>query len=743
MSQSNLTSFFRPKRKDTDEGEMSDNVAPTVAAKNHDTDGESEQASCSSNMINPIGKKQKLAQTFSTKWRINRPWLKYVPNEGMYCTYCQKQPHSRSTAWRKTPSVRIRLQNVNEHEETAEHRDSVKAEMAATQSQNVAKLLTNPENISEDGMVQAFKCLYFLCKNNIAHTTNFPKLLELEKLLGIDIKQKISKGNNAKYTSNTAIRDMLQSVSDVIETEILDDIKNSDAYALMFDETTDVSVVEQMVIHGRYINSTGDVSVKYLKVLDALELQSTDMNELDDCFISLNADAVSQKITDYIESNGLPYEKLRGIGTDGAAVMTGRLNGAVKQIIDRQCEKQKDTNDPHKLVALAIGQHCAAHKLNLAAKQAGTNFPVIQKFKRVVKSLHAFYSRSAVRTKGLTAVQNLLKDSLEIESDSKSGSGKVKNPAETRWLALGECATKLKGIVGSVSVSLEREAEERGDAGAAGLVNLMTRFDFLATLCLMCEVLPTINRLSLQFQVSHINFSTVSTSLAATIAILKAKKEVDLTGTISGLEAQGIKIKTKLTIPEEVANFRIKTQAPFIDAIIDNIEARFQNSEFLASFSKIFNPQSYGTSKVQPDEMCSHAAKLCEQFGLPKDTAINEMKDFIFYVQAAGDINLSQSDFLTKLTIKSDSNVYCATFPSLCKLAHIYKVLPPHTSDCERDFSQMKLIKTDIRNRMGEDTLDYLLRINIAGPPIEQFPFGKAVKLWSEKKDRRYKVRLV
>ena len=205
----------------------------------------------------------------------------------MYCTYCQKQPHGRSTAWRKTPSVRIRLQNVKEHEETAEHRDSVKAEMAATQSQNVAKLLTNTENISEDGMVQAFNCLYFLCKNNIAHTTNFPKLLELEKLLGIDIKQKISKGNNAKYTSNTAIRDMLQSVSDVIETEILDNIKDSDAYALMFDETTDVSVVEQMVIHGRYINSSGDVSVKYLKVLDALELQSTDMNELDDCLISL------------------------------------------------------------------------------------------------------------------------------------------------------------------------------------------------------------------------------------------------------------------------------------------------------------------------------------------------------------------------------------------------------------------------------------------------------------------------
>ena len=48
-SQSNIKSFFRPKRKDADEGDtLGDNVAPTLAAKGvyHDTDGESEQATC-------------------------------------------------------------------------------------------------------------------------------------------------------------------------------------------------------------------------------------------------------------------------------------------------------------------------------------------------------------------------------------------------------------------------------------------------------------------------------------------------------------------------------------------------------------------------------------------------------------------------------------------------------------------------------------------------------------------------
>ncbi|ESO96123.1 hypothetical protein LOTGIDRAFT_160110 [Lottia gigantea] len=112
-------------------------------------------------------------------------------------------------------------------------------------SQSIAVQLTKPIDISEVSMAQAFKCLYFLTKNNFAHTTNFPKLLNLEKHLRVDITSKINAG------------EMMMSV----------------------------------------------------------------------------------QVTQYIEDNNLPYSTLRGIGTDGAAVMTGKRNGAVKQIIERQKDK--------------------------------------------------------------------------------------------------------------------------------------------------------------------------------------------------------------------------------------------------------------------------------------------------------------------------------------------------------------------------------------------------------------------
>ena len=57
-----------------------------------------------------------------------------------------------------------------------------------------------------------------------------------------------------------------------------------------------------------------------------------------------------------------------------------------------------------------------------------------------------------------------------------------------------------------------------------------------------------------------------------------------------------------------------------------------------------------------------------------------------------------------------------AAFPNLSKLATIVMVLPVTTATVERAFSTMKLIKTRLRSRMGEDTLEHTMRTCIEGP---------------------------
>ena len=53
---------------------------------------------------------------------------------------------------------------------------------------------------------------------------------------------------------------------------------------------------------------------------------------------------------------------------------------------------------------------------------------------------------------------------------------------------------------------------------------------------------------------------------------------------------------------------------------------------------------------------------------------------------------------------------------SVCILAAILTLLPVTTTTVERTFSSMKLVKTRLRNRMGESTLEHIIRICIEGP---------------------------
>ena len=109
----------------------------------------------------------------------------------------------------------------------------------------------------------------------------------------------------------------------------------------------------------------------------------------------------------------------------------------------------------------------------------------VKKLKKIIRQLYDFYDNSAIRTAGLVAVQKLL-DQPEL---------KVLQPSSTRWLSTGNCVVRRKKILGSI-ISLSRESEERGDATAAGLYEFLSEYQFIATLLLFCDTLPTINHLT-------------------------------------------------------------------------------------------------------------------------------------------------------------------------------------------------------------------------------------------------------
>ncbi|KAK1894428.1 Zinc finger protein 862 [Dissostichus eleginoides] len=244
----------------------------------------------------------------------------YLTQHGMFCRICRQH----KPPVKKGPLKRAFI-------------EVVKHQVSLASGYSVMQAFEPTVIMEHEAVIGGFKCLYWLVKNEMAHHTNYPKLLSLAQLLGCDYFEKLKVDQRNNYQSHRIVDEMLEILAQIVELPILQEIRSSQAISLEVDETTDVSVSRQLDIHVRHLDKDGYVFNHFL-----------DLVTLEDG----KADSVVAAIKSVLQKKELPVDRLYGLGTDGAAVMTGRLNGVAKQL----------TDSFPKLVSVA----CAAHRLALA-----------------------------------------------------------------------------------------------------------------------------------------------------------------------------------------------------------------------------------------------------------------------------------------------------------------------------------------------------------------------------------------
>ena len=180
--------------------------------------------------------------------------------------------------------------------------------------------------------------------------------------------------------------------------------------------------------------------------------------------------------------------------------------------------------------------------------------------------------------------------------------------------------------------------------------------------------------------------------------------------------------------------------------MVENIQNRFEDKSVMAAFD-IFNPAKLPKLPTKPtkEELTTFAhhgqvESLAKQFSTAISDVEESTEEWASYRQYLND-NCSQLKHCEVVSdICSPSSFAASVYPNMSTLAKICRVIPIHTADVERTFSQLKLIKTSIRNRIAEKTLDSLLRFVTESPCIEEFPISDAVTLWAKKKNRRLSV---
>ncbi len=240
------------------------------------------------------------------------------------------------------------------------------------------------------------------------------------------------------------------------------------------------------------------------------------------------------------------------------------------------------------------------------------------------------------------------------------------------------------------------------------------------------------------------SYSIIPRMLGSTISSLQQLKSFDgihltkLPAFLDELSSAGIDISKKPSLGEDY--FKQSVREPYLDRLVSNLEKRFEDKCIMAAFN-IFDPSKVSSNPTPEFNSLSYGNKdvedLAKQYTgiLPEaEECVEEWTSFRQYMTDNCTL-LKHADVIKELC--SSSSALASVYPAMSILANICRVIPIHTAEVERTFSQLKLIKTNIRNRMSEKTLDSLLRIAIEGPEVEHYPVHEAVSLWARQKNRR------
>ena len=148
---------------------------------------------------------------------------------------------------------------------------------------------------------------------------NFVEIVELLASVMPEVERKFrSLPKNAKYTSKVVQNDLLKA-ADVVLKEITEEIKDSEGYAVIADETRDISKVEQLALCLRYVSKNLDVKEHFVG-----------FSELSD----LDPKALADKTVERLQVLSLDVHKCVAQCYDGASVMSGEVSGVQQRLRD-------------------------------------------------------------------------------------------------------------------------------------------------------------------------------------------------------------------------------------------------------------------------------------------------------------------------------------------------------------------------------------------------------------------------
>ncbi|XP_060182480.1 uncharacterized protein LOC132612175 [Lycium barbarum] len=541
---------------------------------------------------------------------------------------------------------------------------------------------------------------------------------------------------NDQMTSPGIQKDIVTSCKIETIKVILDEL-NGDYFALLVDESFDVSRKEQMAIVLRYIDRKGIVMER---LIDIVHVQDT------------SALSLKRAIVNLLAQHSLSLSHIRGQCYDGASNMQGEING-LKMLI------RQESRSAHSI-------HCFAHQLQLTLVAVSKKCIEVGKLVVLVSNIlnvlgSSFKRMDEFRDSQKERIQEALDMGELITGRGLNQELGLSRACDTRWGSHYKSFNNFILMYGSIVNVLEslvhdaRLMDER--AKAMGYLDACRTYEVAFMLHLMSEVLAITNEVNkclqkkeqdlanamLLLEVAKIRLQAYRDeewdSLIAKVSLFCIKHEI-LVPNFKDPYVSSLRSRRRLGDNTVLHHYRVEVFCNIIDWQLQELKDRFGEATTnllrgIACLNPIDSFSSFDIRKIM-----KMAALYPDDFDEFNMSALeNQLASYIIDVRDVDErfFDLKGLCDLSKRLVQTKKH---SNYPLVFRLVKLALLLPVATASVERAFSAMKFIKNDLRSQMSDDFLSGCLVPYLEKDLFDNISNDAIIKTFQEMKPRRVQL---
>lgn len=451
----------------------------------------------------------KWQRSFKNGWFTSYNWLTYCQTKNAaYCFTCRKAKHmgmftfSRkadeaflSTGFKNWKNATMRFKT---HEKSNSHRVAAMRYMAFLKSPGIHTLISNDtkreQSYRMQMLIKEVNSLRCLARQGLAfrgHENSEGNFYQIINLQIINYNDESLKKwlTSQKYMSPEILNELIELMAQDVLRSVLAEVQSVPYYAIIADETRDISGKEQFAISLRW------VSESYVISEDLIGLFSVDKTD---------ATTLVSVLKDVLIRCNLPLSKCCGQTYDGASNMAGHLNGVAAKLSHEEPK--------------ALFVHCLAHSINLCLQDCAKLCKSVKDALGLVNEVYNLINASPKRL----AIYN------ELRKGSGPDASSLRPLCPTRWTVRTGAIAAIVNNYSLILQTLEEIAEESSGSiasKASGLICLMEKFSTYFGLKLAHLGFVATEQLATTLQAKDVNAQLCMKAVCATKAFLQRQRD--------------------------------------------------------------------------------------------------------------------------------------------------------------------------------------------------------------------------